>query len=94
MFVIKLNCIWVIKLRVAVKMELIKPPKALSMKGNVQENWKVWKQNFNFYLLATESTEKETKIKSGLFLHTVGEEGRRLYHTLTFEADADKLTYI
>ena len=71
----------------------IKPPKALSLEGNVSENWKIWKQNFDFYLLATECTTKSAGVKAGLFLHTVGDAGRQLYNTLVFDAAGDELVY-
>ena len=74
-------------------MDHIRPPKPLSLEGNVTENWKVWKQNFEFYLLAKESQDKAEEIKSGIFLHSVGEEARLLYNTLVFNAVADKLIY-
>ena len=74
-------------------MELIKPPKVLSLEGNLQENWKTWKQNFDFYLIATEYKAKASEVKAGLFLHCVGDNARQLYNTLVFDNDADKLKY-
>ena len=70
-----------------------RPPKPLSLEGNVTENWKVWKHNFEFYLLATERQDKSKEIRAGIFLHSVGDDARRLYNTLVFDADADKLVY-
>ena len=74
-------------------MDRVKPPKSLSLEGNVQENWKIWKQNFKFYLIATEYTEKSQEVKAGLFLHCVGDSARQLYNTLTFDTEGDNLKY-
>ena len=63
------------------------------MEGNVVENWKRWKQDFNFYLVATESDTKSDKIKSSLLLHCIGEKCREIYNTLAFDNEEDKLVY-
>ena len=74
-------------------MDRLNPPKALSFEGNVIENWKRWKQNFGFYLVATEYEEKSDQIKAALFLHCIGDEGRRIYNTLPFDAAGDNEVY-
>ena len=71
----------------------IKAPKPLSLEGNVQENWKIWKQNFGYYLLACEYIDKSQGVKAGLFLHSVGEAARQVYNTLTFDEDGDNIKY-
>ena len=74
-------------------MERLPPPKPLSLEGNVQENWKTWKQNFGFFITATECNEKASEVKASLFLHCIGDEARLVYNTLTFDADGDSLKY-
>ena len=59
--------------------------KALSLDRNVQESWKICKQNFGFYLTTNEYTGKTEEVKAGLFLHCVGDAARQIYNTLTFE---------
>ena len=46
-----------------------------------------------FVLLATESIDKSEAVKAGLLLHSVGDAARRMYNTLVFDAEADKLNY-
>ena len=55
-------------------MDGLTPPKPLIVEGNLVENWKRWKQDFTFYLRATEYTKKQ--VKSSLLLHCIGVKGR------------------
>lgn len=36
-----------------------KPPEALSLEGNVHENWKLFKQQFENFLIAKEASKKD-----------------------------------
>ena len=74
-------------------MERLTPPKPLSLDGNVVENWKIWKQDFNFYMVATEYENKDDKVKSSLLLHCIGQKCREIYNTLNFEAEGDNLKF-
>ena len=74
-------------------MESLKPPKPLSLHENVQEQWKKWKQNFEFYLIATEYKMKSEEVRAGLFLHSAGEAARDVYNSLTFDQEGDSLKY-
>ena len=69
------------------------PSKHLSFEGNLQENWKTWRRNFGYYLTATEYSDKSDAIKSSLFLHCIGEEGREVYNTLDFDTADDNMKY-
>ena len=73
--------------------KLLTVPSELSFKGNLQENWRRWKKNFGYYLSATVIDKKDDGVKSNLFLHCIGEEGRQVYDTLNFDADGDELIY-
>ncbi|CAC5413785.1 unnamed protein product [Mytilus coruscus] len=55
-------------------MDQLKPPIALSIEGNVSENWRKWKQKFQFYLDATEFNEKAEKLQCSLLFHCIGED--------------------
>ena len=45
-------------------MDKFEPPSSMSFNGNVAENWDVWKQELELYLVATEKDEKSDKIKA------------------------------
>ena len=60
-------------------------PTALSLDGNVQENWRIWKQNFEIYLVTTESDEKSDKVKANLLLCVIADAAKRVYNTFTFD---------
>ena len=42
-------------------MDRLQPPKPLIMEGNLLQNWKLWKQEFNLFMIATGYTEKADK---------------------------------
>lgn len=55
----------------------------LKFEGNLSENWKRFKRNFDIFLVAGELTQKNDKIKVSLLLNAIGEEGVR--HFDSFE---------
>ena len=66
-------------------MEGFNPPDTLSFESdNLSANWKRWKQDFNFYLAATEKDSKGDKVKSSILLHCIGHKGREIYDTFSF----------
>jgi hypothetical protein len=72
-------------------MENLKPPGPLSMEGNISENWKKWKQEFQFYLTATEMDKKCLKLKCSLLLTIIGDDALDVYNTFDFTDEADRL---
>ncbi|CAC5395999.1 unnamed protein product [Mytilus coruscus] len=68
-------------------MDQLKPPIALSKEGNVSENWRKWKQKFQFYLDATEFNEKAEKLQCSLLLHCIGEDAVEVFNTFNFLED-------
>lgn len=54
------------------------------MQGNLAENWKLWVQKFNNYLIATEASGKDDKIQCAKLLHTLRDEAITIYNTFTF----------
>ena len=71
-------------------MDKLDPPEQLSFEGNVRENWRRWKQEFELYLVATESDGKSKKVKSSILLTCIGKRAREIYNTFTFANDEDK----
>ena len=72
-------------------MDKLEPPQILSLEGNVRENWRRWRQEFELYLVATESDKKSEKIKSSILLTCIGQQAREVYNTFTFAEPEDKL---
>ena len=74
-------------------MDRLQPPKPLIMEGNLLQNWKLWKQEFNLFMIATEYTEKAEQVKTSLLLHCIGERAREVYNSFTFQSEADSMNY-
>ena len=74
-------------------MDGLKPPKPFTFDGNIAEKWKQWKNEFEWYLVATESDTKTEKVRAGILLHVLGSKGREIYDTLTFAEPDDKVKY-
>ena len=73
-------------------MDRLTPPDAMQFSGNFNKNWTKWKQELEFYILATESEEKPERVKSSIPLTCIGSKGREIYDTFNFENDEDKIT--
>ena len=81
------------KTRRFVIMDRLQAPKPLIMEGNLLQNWKLWKQEFNLFTIATEYTEKPEQVKTSLLLHYIGERAREVYNSFTFQSEAEGLNY-
>ena len=66
-------------------MDNLEPPQAFSFESNISHNWKIWIKHFDFYLAATEKDTKGDKIQTSTFLTCIGQKGRKIYETFTFE---------
>ena len=66
-------------------MEHFKPPKPLSLKGNLSENWRRWKQRFELYLEVSGISDNEEKSQAATLLHVVGAEALEVYNNFTFK---------
>ena len=56
-----------------VKMSKFNLPTALSLDGNVAENWNKFKKEFKFFMTATESNDKPEDVKTSRLLSCIGE---------------------
>lgn len=66
-------------------METFKPPGEFSfISGNVAENWRIWRQKFENYMLATERDMKPDKTKIAILLNLLGDEGAAIYNTFEY----------
>ena len=74
-------------------MDKFEPPSSVYFDGNVAENWDVWKQELELYLVATEKDGKLDKIKTSILLQCIGKQGREIYNTFTWTTDDDRLRF-
>ena len=72
--------------------ESIAQPNALDLTGNVAENWRYFKQEFELYLVAAGLDTKPDKQKVALLLHVAMKPAIDVYNTFTF-AGAEDTTY-
>ena len=66
-------------------MDKLESPQIFLFDGNVSYSWKLWLKHFDFYLAATEKYTNGDKIKTSIFLTWIGQKGREIYDTFTFE---------
>jgi hypothetical protein len=72
-------------------MDQIKPPNELVLDESAGENWKRFKQRFEFYIQAIGATEEDDKRKIAILLSVAGSDAFDVYNTFTFtEAEKDK----
>ena len=67
------------------------PPGSLNFDGNLAENWRKWRQEFEFFMVATESDAKSDKVQTSILLTCIGQKGCDVYNTFTFTTPDDKL---
>lgn len=65
-------------------------PAKLSFKGDLSANWKLWKQKFHIYLLATGKDTETDDVKIAILLHLMGDEGIEIYNTFEYEEGEDQ----
>ena len=72
-------------------MEQIPPPSSLILSGNVDMNWKRFKQRFQLYLQAIGGDDKSDSQKIAMLLTVAGSSAIEVYNTFTFtEEEAGK----
>ena len=64
--------------------ESFKPPEALSLQGNLRENWRRWVQRFDLYLLASRKIKEKEDVQCAILLLAIGEEALEIYNTFEF----------
>jgi transposase InsO family protein len=74
----------------------LKPPTELKLTGNLSENWRRFKQQFEIYLAASGIKDDADSQKVNLFLHVIGPEALEVYNIFTWENgdDATNLTKV
>lgn len=71
-------------------MDIFKAPAELSMTGNLKENWRKYKQNFDIFMTATKRNKEPQETQVAVFLSLVGEAALDTYNTFTLTADDKK----
>jgi len=69
-----------------------KLPQSLNLEGNIQENWKKFKQAFNIYMTATGKNEKSDEVRIAMLLNIIGDEGVEIFNNFTLE-EAERKKY-
>lgn len=67
----------------------LKPPEKLKLTGNVDENWRAFKQQFNLYVTAMGLETKPDTRKVALLLTLAGPQAIEVYNTFVFDTAED-----
>ncbi|XP_046863328.1 uncharacterized protein LOC124457081 [Xenia sp. Carnegie-2017] len=65
-------------------------PTRLSFEGNVAENWRRIKQNYEIYIVAAGHSRKSKKEKSCILLNLAGKDVVERYNSFTYNEEEDK----
>ena len=71
-------------------MESVRPPDAVNWAGNVDYEWRTFKQRFMLYLMAVGLDEKSDTRKIALLLTVAGQQAVEVYNTFEFTGEEDK----
>lgn len=63
-------------------MEFLKQPKAMCLEGDVGENWKKNKNNFELYAVATGCKHRGKNVHAAVLLHCLGEQAYEIFEVL------------
>ena len=70
-------------------MDKLQPPSALALTGNLAENWRRFKQQFEIYEIASGLARKDGKVRAMTLLHVAGSEALEVYNTFQWDEDED-----
>lgn len=72
--------------------ECLKPVESLSLDGNVSENWRIFKRNWDIFMVAKGLDDKTDPIKINTFLNAIGKEAVEVFDSFNL-APAQQATY-
>ena len=72
-------------------MDKLEPPKSLILTGNLAENWRSFKQQFEIYQIASGLDKKDGKVQAMALLHVVGIEALEVYNTFQWDTEGDNV---
>ena len=67
----------------------LKPPEKLCLQGNLKENFRKFKQQFQIYMTASGLIDKEDVVTSSTLLHIIGTDSLEIFNTFTWEENGD-----
>lgn len=67
------------------------PPSSLSLEGNLKENFRRFKQQFEIYMSATEIAAKEDEVKTSTLLHVIGPDAIEIFNTFQWTEPGDNV---
>ncbi|XP_030755156.1 uncharacterized protein K02A2.6-like [Sitophilus oryzae] len=70
----------------------VRLPEQMKFTGNISENFKLFKQNFEIFLLAKGKQEVQDEVKVALLLNCMGQEAINVYNTFSLN-EAEKKQY-
>jgi len=71
-------------------MDALRPPENLKLTGNVDCNWRSFRQQFELYMAAIGMDTKPEARKVALLLTIAGPQAIEVYNTFVFAEDEDK----
>ena len=73
--------------------EDIKRPGGLVIDGNVAQNWRIWKEEFEIFMRAKEYTRKSNEVRVALLLNCIGRDARERYNHFVWDAERGVRSY-
>lgn len=73
-----------------IEMDVFNLPKPLLAEGNMDHNWKLFKEEYEIYMTASEKSKKAADVRAAIFLNLVGEYGRQLCTNFNMAAEDKK----
>ena len=70
-----------------------KSPSALVLNENIAENWRIWRQQFENFLTATEAKNKSHAVKIAMLLTCIGPASLERYNNFTYLQHEDKTKF-
>lgn len=77
-------------IKVISTMDYIKKVEKLQMEGNMAENWRIFKQNFEIFCIAAELDKKSDPVKVAVLLNAVGPEAVEVFNSFNIEEEKKK----
>jgi len=67
------------------------PPSVLRMDAsNLDEEWELFEQKFDLFLIASGANEKSSPTQLAIFLHCIGEDALKVYNSFVFESSTGR----
>ena len=74
-------------------MEKFEPPSILNFDANLCENWKIFRQELEKFMTATEADQNSDKVQISILLHTIGKRSREVFNTFTWNTAVDEMKF-